>query len=129
MQEQRKELNSVEKTTFYLGLLILTLLVGYLSYQWATKEKKPPSVQVTTSFDPSFGLNTYEVLAKNSGNETATSVNIKLNLYQDGKLAESAVLEIDYLPELSREKGWVSFSSAKKANDSLAIGPITYLKP
>jgi uncharacterized protein (TIGR02588 family) len=129
MENQRKKFNIFEKTTFVVGLLILALLVGYLSYQWATKKEKSPSLEVTTSFDPSFDLNTYEVSAKNSGNGTAKSVNINFNLYQEGILAESAVLEIDYIPDRSNEKGWVSFSKARKSNDSLSIGAITYLKP
>jgi uncharacterized protein (TIGR02588 family) len=121
--------NKMEKTVFYLGLFILFLLVSYLSYQWSTQENEPPSLVIVTSHDPSFDRYTFKVETKNTGKETAKSVNIQFNLFQEGKLAESSVLEIDYVPVQSKEQGWVSFSKKKKPSDSLTIGSITFLKP
>lgn len=127
--EESKKPNGIEKMVFVLGLLILSLLVGYLSYQWTTKENKPPSLKIATSHDPSFESYTFKVETENTGEETAKSVNIKFDLYQEGKVAESAVLEIDYVPIQSKEQGWVSFSKKRKTSDSLAVSSISFLRP
>lgn len=127
--QEKKENNIIEKVIFYLGLLILLVLLGYLSFQWSTKENKPPSLEIVTTHDPSFDRYTFRVETKNTGAETAKSVNISFNLYQRGKLAESSVLEIDYVPVRSIEQGWVSFSKTRKPSDSLTIGSISFLKP
>ena len=129
MYKPNKKSNALEKTIFVFGVAILISLVGYLSYQWSTKISGSPSLEVEAFYDSSFELNTYEVIITNKGNETATAVNIEFDLYQNGKFAKSGVLEVDYIPKHSQEKGWVSFSNAKTPYDSLAIGSITFLKP
>lgn len=127
--QEKKEKNNLEKVIFYIGLFVLIALIGYLSYQWSTKEQKPPSLEVVTTHDPSFDQYTFKVETKNTGQETAKSVNISFNLYQDGKIAESSVLQMDYVPVRSKEQGWVSFSKKRKSQDSLTIGSISFIKP
>ena len=129
MENQKKERNILEKITFYLGLFILALLIGYLVYQLQTNEEQPPSLQIITSYESAMPQYTFKVEVQNKGQETAKSANINLNLYQNGKLAESAVLGIDYVPAHSKEKGWVTFSKKRKASDSLVVGPVTFIKP
>ena len=126
---EKQKPNAIEKTIFVLGLLILALLIGYLSYAWGTKENKPPSLEITSSYEPSFQRYTFKIETTNKGEETAKSVNIGFGLYQEGKIVENAVLEIDFVPVKSKEQGWISFSNKRKPSDSLVVKSITFLKP
>lgn len=119
----------MEKITFFLGLIILILLVGYLFYQWDTRKKQPPKLEISTFYKSDQTLNTYKVEITNSGQETAQSVHIKFDLYQKGKLSESAVMEIDYVPVKSKEEGWITFSRKRMPSDSLVVGIRSFLKP
>lgn len=129
MENQKKERNSLEKITFVIGLIILVLLVGYLSYQWSTRKEQPPKLEISAFFEPSLPQNTYKVEITNNGQETAQSVNIQFDLYQEGKLSESAVMELDYVPVKSKEEGWISFSHKRMSSDSLVVGTRSFLKP
>lgn len=129
MYKPNKKSNGLEKTIFILGIIILTSLVGYLSYQWSTKISGSPSLEVEAFYDSSFDLHTYEITITNKGNETAKAVNVQFDLYQNGEVSKSGVLEVDYIPKHSEEKGWVSFSNSTKPYDSLTVSSITFLKP
>ena len=129
MDTQKEERNLLEKITFYFGLFILLLLIGYLVYQGSSREEKPPKIEVSAFFQPQGQENIYKVEIRNNGQETAQFVNIRFDLYQQGKLAESAVLEINFVPVQSKEEGWISFSRKRGPSDSLVVGAKTYLKP
>lgn len=129
MEKPENELNYLERVVFAIGLIILITLIGYLSFEWYNKTEKPPDLQISFFQDKSYSNNTYRVETKNTGKETAKSVNLKFDLYQDGRRAETAVLEIDYVPVRSKEIGWISFTRRISASDSVVVSTISFLKP
>lgn len=129
MENKKKKANLLEKITFFTGLLILCSLIVYLVFQSGAKENQPPMLEIVTSYEASLPHYTFKVETTNQGQEAASSVNIGFNLYQDGKIAESAVLEIDYVPMRSKEHGWITFLKKRKPSDSLVIASMTFIKP
>ncbi|WP_324719353.1 hypothetical protein [Salinimicrobium sp. HB62] len=129
MENEKKEPNVLEKTIFVVGLLIIVLLLSYLSYDWATRSDAPPDLKISTRMESNSSGNTYKVETKNVGMETAKAVHIEFNLYRDGSVKETAVLDIDYVPVQSKETGWVSFRQSKTMTDSIVVGSVSYLKP
>ena len=129
MENRKKKQNLLEKITFYLGLIILFLLVGYLLFEFKTKQDLPPNLEITTAYQPSMSHYTYKVETTNKGHETATSVNIGFDLFQNGEIAEKAVLTLSYVPRDSKEEGWVVFRKTRNASDSLVITSVSFLKP
>ena len=129
MNKEQEKSNVLEKITFYLGLLVLISLIGYLSFQLTKQENKPPSLEVRTSYDPAMDNYGFKVEVENKGQETAQSTNIQFELYQEGKVAGKATLEIDFVPVRSKESGWIVFNQKRKGSDSLVISSMTFLKP
>ena len=129
MESNKVKHNILEKITFYTGLLILAMLVGYLLYETKTKENKPPNLEIITSYQRSMPYNTFMVETSNTGHETASSVNINFDLYQNGEVTENAILTINYVPRDSKEVGWINFRNAPSPSDSLVIKSVSFLKP
>ena len=129
MENRKKKQNLLEKITFYLGLIILLMLVGYLLFEIKTKQNLPPDLEIITTYQPSMPYYTFKVETTNSGHETATSVNIGFDLYQNGEIAEKAVFTLNYVPRDSKEEGWVIFQKTRKPSDSLVITSVSFLKP
>lgn len=129
MENKKKKQNVLEKITFYLGLIILLLLIGYLLVEINTKENLPPDLEIITTYEPSLPFYTFKVETTNIGHETATSVNIGLDLYQNGEITEKAVFTLNYVPRDSKEEGWVVFRKSRNATDSLVITSVSFLKP
>ncbi|WP_156877215.1 hypothetical protein [Salinimicrobium terrae] len=93
------------------------------------KEKKPPALEVHSSFQSSLPGYTFKIDIENNGGETAKNVHIFLNLYRDGQVVESAQMITGYVPVHSKVSGWISFTSKREPADSLAVGSVTFLKP
>lgn len=129
MENKKNKHNLLEKTTFYLGLLILSLLIGYLIFDLNTQKNLPANLEVITRYEPSLPHYTFKVETTNLGHETASSVNIGFDLYQNGEITEDAVLTINYVPRESKEEGWVIFRKTPKPSDSLVITSVSFLKP
>ncbi len=121
--------NYLERTTFFVGLLILAILIGYLSIEILGETKKVPALEVQFVHQPALPGNTYKIDIKNNGGETAKEALIFFHLYQNGRVVESAQLKIGYVPVHSEVSGWISFSRDAVPTDSLAVGPISFLKP
>lgn len=121
--------NYLERTTFFLGLLILASLISYLCLEIINKEKSPPALEVHSTFEPALPGNTFRIVVQNKGGETAKNVQISFNLYRNGQVVESAQMNTGYVPVHSEISGWISFSSKRKPADSLAVGAMNFLKP
>ena len=129
MKSNKIKHNILEKITFYTGLLILAMLVGYLLYETKTIENKPPNLEIITSYQRSMPYNTFMVETSNIGHETASSVNINFELYQNGEVTENTLLTINHVPRDSKEVGWIIFRNAPTPSDSLIIKSVSFLRP
>ena len=101
--------NGVQLTVFILGALLILGLIGCLSYEAVKLDNRPPQPEVTTVYQPDLPAYTYRIKVKNKGAETATNMNLKMTLYQDGKSKESGTFSISYLPVNSEQIGWMVF--------------------
>ncbi|RNL87226.1 hypothetical protein ED312_10470 [Sinomicrobium pectinilyticum] len=129
MEQVQRKYNRIEQISFFLGVLILVTLIGDLTYQLATNENAPPHLLVISKYEPSMPGYTYRVEIENTGDKTAEAVNIQLSLFQNGKSAETATLELKYVPAQSKETAWVSFNNEKQTSDSLKVTSLTFVKP
>lgn len=129
MEKNRTKHNLLEKITFYLGLIIILLLVGYLIFDFNKQQDLPADLEIVTSYQPSMPNYTYKVETTNIGHETASSVHIGFDLYQNGQMVEKAVLTLNYVPRESTEEGWVIFRKTPLPSDSLVITSVSFLRP
>lgn len=122
--------NTLEIIVFCIGVILTLSLLGYLSYEVvAVEDGHPPQLEVTSRYDPDLSDYTYHVTVRNNGEETATSVAVKMTLYQKGKAKETGIFNIDYIPVHSEEKGLVTFDVKKQPADSLVVSSITLVRP
>lgn len=129
MKNKKTEHNIVEKVVFGIGIIVLITLLTYLVLQISREKNEPPQLLVTSAQQDGMIHNSYKVIIKNIGEETAESVTLKMSLYQNGKSIETGSLDIDYVPVNSTEIGFMVFYSKPKPNDSLVVSSVTYLKP
>lgn len=121
--------NLLEKITFYLGLIILLLLVSYLIFDFNKQKDLPADLEIVTSYIPSMPHYTFKVEATNIGHETASSVHIGFDLYQKGQMVDKAILTLNYVPRESTEEGWIIFRKTRMPSDSLVITSVSFLGP
>lgn len=129
MSEKEVSHNILEKVVFATGLLILAAVMGYLGYLVFKGRSKPPKLVIESTYQPDMDFYAYKVLITNTGEETATSANIKLALYQEGKSVATGSIGISYIPIRSTETAWMVFHRKRKPGDSLVVSSITFLKP
>ena len=124
------EKNLLEWTVFFLSLLLITGILGYLVYQTAIYQPGSPDLDITYVHDPSpHAPYRYFMRIKNHGNETAEEVQVEMVLEQDGKEIEVATMAIPYSPKQSVREGWVLFSKDPAAADTLYARVVSYKKP
>lgn len=128
-EEKRSIHNTTEKTVFIIGLFILLGIIGYLVYLIQKERTLPPVLVVTSAYKPDLKPYGFEVKVENFGEEAASNVSVKLELYQDGKTAGSGTVQMDYVPISSNETAWITFDVKRKPGDSLVINSITATKP
>ena len=129
MKENYKDkvhFNGVQLTVFILGALLILGLIGYLSYKAVKLDKRPPQPEVTAVYQSDLPAYTYRVKVENKGGETASNMNLKMTLYQDGKSKESGTFSISYLPINSEQVGWMVFETQRKSTDSLVVSSLTF---
>lgn len=124
-----EERNILEKITFYSGILILTILLGYLGFGIFKNDNKPPELTITISEDENSAGTKYKVEVENVGEKTAEAARINFELYTQGKVTGKAELEIDYVPQRSKEIGFIVFPGQKAPADSIVINSMSYIQP
>jgi len=124
------EKNLLEWTVFFLSLLLITGILGYLVYQTVIYQPGSPDLDITYVHDPSpHAPYRYFIRVKNHGNETAEEVQVEMVLEQDGKEIEVATMAIPYSPKQSVREGWVLFSKDPAAADTIYARVVSYKKP
>ncbi|HJT50572.1 MAG TPA: hypothetical protein VJ734_01380 [Nitrosospira sp.] len=127
MEQKKDSHNLIEKITFSFGLAALLVLLSYLVYQSIQEKKGPPQLVITTAPQPGMEHHGFQVRIENIGEETAKSVNLKMNLYRNGKSIESGIISTKFVPAKSVEIAWIVFHQEKNPDDSLVVSSVTYL--
>lgn len=122
--------NVLEWTVFYIGLVIVVGILGYLTYLLVAFEPSPPDITLVYRHEPSSNAPyRFHIKLKNEGNETAEEVQIELVAMKNNEMAESALLDIPFLPRQSEREGWVILTQDPALADSLYARVISYKKP
>lgn len=129
MNSEKQQYNLIQRTVFFIGIAALTGLVSVLIYEMAQHTKTPPLLEISTIHQPAEPNNSYQVWIKNLGEETAENTTLILNLYQDGEVAETGTISINYVPPGSKEEAWIVFYTDSKSGDSLVVSSVTYVIP
>jgi len=129
MGKAQKKYDPLEKLVFYLGLLTIAALIGYLAFQWAANEQTRPRLLVDCEFQPNAVGQVYRVEVENTGDITAENIKIQLGLFHRGKVMERIDLDIQYVPAGSRETGWITLGGERRPSDSLGVISILFLEP
>lgn len=124
------EKNLLEWTVFFISLLLIVGILGYLVYQASVFEEGSPDLQVNFVHDPS-SHSPYRYLLKieNDGQETAEEVQIEMVLERGGEELEAAALTLPYVPKQSAREGWVVLSKNPLEADTLYVRVVGYKRP
>ena len=122
--------NALEWSVFYIGLVVVLGLLGYLTYLSFAFNPSPPDIAVAYRHEPSSNAPyRFHIKLKNEGNETAEEVQIELMALKNGEVVENALLDIPFLPRQSAREGWVILTQDPALADSLYVRVISYKKP
>ena len=128
-EKEKSKHNILEKISFAFGIIVLVALVSYLLFQFTERNGNPPQLVITTAYQPKMKNYTFKVEVENKGDQTAEQANIQLDLYQNGEIAESGSINMNYVPVKSKETSWIVFYVEPKPNDSLVISSVTFVQP
>ncbi|NJX16913.1 hypothetical protein HC174_08905 [Salinimicrobium sp. CDJ15-81-2] len=125
----KNERNILENITFYSGIVILIILLIYLGFGIVKNDNKPPELTVSISEDPNSAGTKYKIEVENVGEKTAEAAIINFELYDNGKVAGKAELQIGYVPQHSKEIGFIVFPGQQTPADSIVINSMSYIQP
>lgn len=121
--------NWLEWTVFAVSLVLVVAILGYLSWEAVADSGGPPDVVVELGRPRSSSAGfMVPVEVRNLGKGTAEGVRVTVILDRAGGRAESAELDVAYLPRESRRSGWVTFAG-DPGEGRLRVGPIAFEVP
>lgn len=132
MERSKSEHNTIEKILFGVGIIVLLSLFGYLTFQIFKQKKagdKAPQIEVLIIYRPEMDDYTFEIEVKNQGNESAEDVHLKLELYQNGKVAETGNTTFKYVPVKSKKSAFIVFNKKRTGSDSLVVASKSFNRP
>ncbi len=119
-----------EWTTFSIALLIVAVIVGLVIYKWLTQKHQPPILSINRSSKireaPGQFYVPFEI--KNTGGETADSVQVIAELRINGEIEESGEQQIDFLASGEKEEGAFVFSHDPRKGE-LVVRVASYKLP
>ncbi|MGL5834449.1 MAG: TIGR02588 family protein [Waterburya sp.] len=106
-QEKQSERSFAENVSFGISLLVLSLLVGLVVYQWITKKDQPPVLSVTTDAEvrQTEGQFYIPFTVANTGGETVESVEVVAELNLNGKIEDIGSQQFDFLSDGETNSG------------------------
>ncbi len=128
--EQKQKRSPAEWTTFSIALLILAAIVGLVIYKWLTQKNQPPVLSISSSSEIREAPGQYYVpfSVKNTGGETAESVQVIAELRINGDVEESGEQLIDFLASGEKEEGAFVFSRNPRQG-KLVVRVASYKRP
>lgn len=127
---QKSDRSPAEWTTFSIALFILAMIVGLVLYKWFTQTNRPPVVSVTPKPEIREAPGQFYVpfSVKNTGGETAESVQVIAELRINGEVEEAGEQQIDFLASGETEEGAFVFSRDPRKGE-LVIRVASYKLP
>jgi uncharacterized protein (TIGR02588 family) len=106
-QSEGSERSLAENVSFAISLLLLSLLVGLVVYEWISKKDQPPVLSVTTDSQVRQAGKQFYVpfTIANTGGETVESVEITAQLDLNGKVEDVGSQQIDFLSDGETSSG------------------------
>lgn len=125
----KPEKNWLEWLVFAVGLVLVSVTLGYLARESLVHRAGPPEV-VARLGAPQRSATGYlvPIQVANRGRATAEDVRVPVHLDLPDGTREEAELDIAFLPRDSRRNGWVTFRS-DPGKGSLRLGPIAFEIP
>lgn len=126
----KKRLLSPEKITFAIAAMIVTVLVGLILFLWVTQNDQPPVLTVyqNEAIREEQGQFYVPFTLKNTGGQTAESVQVIGELKQGDQTIETGEQSIDFLSSFEEEEGAFLFSRDPRKAD-LTIRVASYKLP
>ena len=122
-----EEKNVLEYVVFYLSLLMVVSLLGYLVYAAATLQKTDPQLEVQFEQDPQPNSPfLYRVYISNKGTSTAEDIVVEMVLEKSGEAIEKSVLKLMFISGNSRAKGWVNFHKNPADADAIYARVVSF---
>lgn len=130
LHQFQKRLRSAETLTFAIAALVLSILIGLILYLWVTQTDQPPilTVQQNQPIRVEQGQFYVPFTLKNTGGQTAESVQVIGELKQGDRTIESGDQQIDFLSSFEEEEGAFLFTSDPRTAD-LTIRVASYKLP
>ncbi|MFM2314606.1 MAG: hypothetical protein RLZZ04_3882 [Cyanobacteriota bacterium] len=127
-QEKQSERSFAENVSFGISLLVLSLIVGLVVYQWITKKDQPPVLSVTTDDQvrQTGGQFYIPFTVANTGGETVESVEVIAELNLNGKIEDIGSQQIDFLSDGETNSG--AFILNRNPNQGKLIVRVTGYK-
>jgi uncharacterized protein (TIGR02588 family) len=123
------EKNWLEWTVFAIGLVLVTVTLGYLVRESLARGGGPPEVIARLGESrPSRSGYLVPVEVTNAGESPAEDVRVPIFLELPGDRREEAELDIAFLPRGSRRAGWVSFREDPRQG-TIRLGAIAFEAP
>lgn len=122
--------NWLEWSVFAVGLVLISVLIGYLVYDAVTLGNDPPVINVelgTVEMQDSRYL--VPVTLRNLGDETAAEVAVEVLLMNGDQEVEAAEFTTDFLPRRSTRKGWVTFQTDPATVETIETHVLGYRIP
>lgn len=129
MDKKKQRFNLIQRVIFIFGLLVLLGLFTFLLYESGQHKSQPPNLEVFIEHHPERPQHSYQLMVKNTGEETAKEASLLVSLYQEGEVKESGTLVFDFVPPGSTEEGWIVFTSAHTPEDSVVVSSMSYVVP
>ncbi|MGH7663539.1 MAG: hypothetical protein ACRENI_04480 [Gemmatimonadaceae bacterium] len=126
----RVEKNWLEWLVFWIALAIVSGTVGLLAFAALRHEPRPPGIRVRAdSARAAADHYIVRVVAENTGDRTAGSVQIDVVLFRGGAAPEHSTVVLDFLPRQSTRDGWVTFDTDPRTADSVVARAEGYVIP
>ena len=102
--------NWFEWIVFALGLILVSLTLGYLIYAGASMGHEPPSLEVRLGTPEQRQFNfIVPVTVINHGDETAEGVRIEVVMESGGEVKARGEFDVPFVPRHATREGWVTF--------------------
>ncbi|ANK77094.1 TIGR02588 family protein [Ensifer adhaerens] len=100
----------IEWTTGAVSTILITALIGWISYQAATQADGPPDLSVTiVSSAGSAGGYLVMFDVNNAADRTAAAVVVRGEITDNDNVIETAEITLDYVPARSKARGGLIF--------------------
>lgn len=124
-----KSASVAEKISFLIAAVILAAVLGSIGYLWVgDRSPSPPRLQVTSNVEQRQSQYYVPFTVTNTGDKTASTVQVIAELRMDGTLVEWGDQEIDFLSSKEEARGAFIFIRDPSAGE-LIVRVASYQKP